>query len=514
MDTRMIRFGVVALAALSVLAGCGYVETRKRVEADEADASALRARGEREVREGAVEQRKEMWFGAGELALDTGGKSGVLNERIALARGVPVTLDYVAQQISRSFNLKVAVQQDATESALRVQADPVNAIRGLTAAEGTFYLNFEGTVRGLLDVVCARTGNSWREEPDGSVTIFNRETRTFVLAVFPGTTSLTTTISSSQESGGSGGDGGTSADAGQDTSVKIETAGLDEAVAQVKSMLGDCPMATAPSSGTLTATCTPAVLDQVEAFLDNINDRKTKNLVYTVKIYDVELSSSDSYGINWNVVWESMNGMWGGGFNTISGSTAGNEFQLALIDPDHNYSGSEVFVQALSQQGRVSVVTNTTTVGLNGEVTPIQVARQTSYQARVQSTVVPDVGVTLEITPGVATTGTTLRLWPMVLNGDDLMLQVEADLTALRNLRRVGGETQFIEVPEIDSRKLLQRVRMRSGQTLVIGGFEQDRSQLNDQGIGHARFPVLGGSANSQGARTVVVVMITARIAS
>lgn len=514
MDTRMIRFGVVALA-LSVVAGCGYVETRKRVEADEAEASALRTRGEREVREGAVEERKEMWFGAGELALDTGGKSGVLNERISLARGVPVTLDYVAQQISRNFGLKVAVQQDATESALRVQADPVNAVRGLTAAEGTFYLNFEGTVRGLLDVVCARTGNSWREEPDGSVTIFNRETRTFVLAVFPGTTTLSTTISSTQESGGSGSEGGSSsAEAGQDTAVKIETAGLDEAVAQVKSMLGECPMAVAPSSGTLTATCTPAVLDQVEGFLANINDRKTKNLVYTVKIYDVELNSSDSYGINWNIVWESLNGMWGGGINTLSGSTANNQFQLALLDPDHNYSGSEVFVQALSQQGQVSVVTNTTTVGLNGEVTPIQVARQTSYQARVKSTVVPDVGATLEITPGVATTGTTLRLWPMVLNGDDLMLQVEADLTALRNLRRVGGETQFIEVPEIDSRKLLQRVRMRSGQTLVIGGFEQDRSQLNDQGIGHARFPLLGGSVNSQGARTVVVVMITVRVAS
>jgi type IVB pilus formation R64 PilN family outer membrane protein len=519
MNTMMVRGGMVALLIAS-LAGCGHVETRKTLVEQKAEAAELTQRAVSEAREGAVETREEMWFGAGELALETGGKSGVLNEQMSLARGVPVTIDFVAQQISRNFGLRVSVLQDATLSAMRVQPDPVNAVRGLTAAEGTFYLNFEGTVRGLLDVVAARTGNSWREEPDGSVTIFHHETRTFVLAVFPGSTTLTTSISSVQKSGagggGGGGDSGSSeSEAGQETEVSLETSSLDEAIGQVKSMLGpDCTMAASPSSGTVTATCTPSVLDQVEAFLSNVNDRKTKNLVYTVRIYDVELNKSDTYGLNWDVVWESLNGRWGGGFTTLSGVNTDNQFELALIDPDHNYSGSSIVADALSEQGDVTVLTNTTTVGMNGEVTPIQVARRTSYKARVATTITPNVGTTTEITPGVATTGTTLRLWPMVLSGDSLMLQVEADLTSLRELRRVGGVNDFIEVPEIDSRKILQRVRMRSGQTLVISGFEQDRNRANDRGIGSPSFWGLGGSIDSATGRTVVVVMITVRVAS
>ncbi len=517
MNTMMVR-GALGALLIASLVGCGYVETRKEMVEQKTEAAQLTQRAEAEAREGAVETRKEMWFGSGELTLETGGKSGVLNEQMSIARGVPVTIDFVAQQISRNFGLRVSVLQDATQSAMRVQPDPVNAVRGLTAAEGTFYLNFEGTVRALLDVVAARTGNSWREEPDGSITIFHHETRTFVLAVFPGTTTLTTSISSVQKSGGGGGgaEGGSSeSEAGQETDVSLETSSLDEAIGQVKSMLGpDCTMAASPSSGTVTATCTPSVLDQVEAFLSNVNDRKTKNLVYTVRIFDVELNKSDTYGLNWDVVWESLNGRWGGGFTTLSGVDTDNQFELALIDPNHNYSGSSIVADALSEQGDVTVVTNTTTVGMNGEVTPIQVARRTSYKARVSTTVTANVGTTTEITPGVATTGTTLRLWPMVLSGDNLMLQVEADLTSLRELRRVGNLNDFIEVPEIDSRKILQRVRMRSGQTLVISGFEQDRNRATDRGIGSPSFWALGGSIDSAKGRTVVVVMITVRVAS
>jgi len=511
-----MRLMMVAFASTVLLGGCGYVQAKKDVEATDRRVERLLETAPQEARQGAVEDRKEMWFGAGELALDTGGKSGVLNERMSIARGVPVTLDYVVQQIARGLNLKIVVLQDASEAAMRVQPDPVSAVRGLTAAPGTFYLNFDGTVRGLLDLLTARTGNSWREELDGSVTIFHRETRNFVLALFPGETTLGTTISSTQESGNQGGEGGASSSAaGQQTDVSIKTAGLDETMKQVQSMLGpDCPMAVSPASGTLTATCTPNVLDRVQAFVSGVNERKTKNLIYTVQIYDVELGNNDNYGINWDIVWKSLNGTVGGGFATFSGFGTDNQFQLGVIDPNHNYTGSNVIVDALSREGQVSVMTNTTTVGLNGEVTPIQVARQTSYLARVSTTVVPNVGTTSEITPGVATTGTTLRLWPMVLEGDNLILQVEADLTALRQLRRVGNAQQSIEVPEIDSRKILQRVRMRSGQTLIISGFEQDRNQVDRQGVGHAAFPLLGGGVGSKKGRTVIVVMITVKVAS
>lgn len=510
--------GVLLAAWLS---GCGYVETRKEVEERTNRAYELARAASAKPREGAVEDRgAQMYFGSGEVVLEQSGKSGVLNEHIVVSRGVPVTLDYVAQQITRAFGLKVSVLPDAVAAAATVQADPVGSLRGLQSQPGTFYLSYEGTVKGLLDAVAARTGNYWREEPDGSITIFHHETRSFVLGVFPGAIGMETRISSEQQTGGSGGGGGSnagrnSAQAGQSTSVEMALEGHKELVEQVKSMLGDqCEMAISGGSGTLTATCTPPVLDRVGEFIRSVNDRKTKNILYTVRIYDVELNRNDAHGINWNIVWSSLNGLYRGGFTTLSGFGTQNSFGLALIDPSHNYAGSEVLVDALAREGKVTTLTNTTVVGLNGEVTPIQVARQTSYLARVNSTVVPDVGVTTQIEPGVATTGTTLRLWPMVLEGDDLVLQFEADLTSLRQLRRVGGSAQFVEVPEIDSRKVMQRVRMRSGQTLVVTGFEQERNQVERQGVGHPGFLGLGGGVGSQTVRSVIVAMITVQVGS
>jgi hypothetical protein len=54
----------------------------------------------------------------------------------------------------------------------------------------------------------------------------------------------------------------------------------------------------------------------------------------------------------------------------------------------------------------------------------------------------------------------------------------------------------------------LQRVRVRSGDTLVLTGFEQSVNRSKDQGIGSSK-NVLAGQQFANGKRVSIVIVVT-----
>jgi len=76
-------------------------------------------------------------------------------------------------------------------------------------------------------------------------------------------------------------------------------------------------------------------------------------------------------------------------------------------------------------------------------------------------------------------------------------------------LRQFTSGSGSVQLPEIDTRQFLQRVAMKSGQTLVISGFEQTDSNLRASGIGHPRNIFTGGSLEGQAGKEILVIVIT-----
>jgi hypothetical protein len=89
------------------------------------------------------------------------------------------------------------------------------------------------------------------------------------------------------------------------------------------------------------------------------------------------------------------------------------------------------------------------------------------------------------------------------------MLQFSSDLSTLRRIRPIEFGTNKIEMPEIDTRNFLQRVAMKSNETLIISGFEQTDENLDNQGIGHPKNVVLGGSVTANSEKEIIVILIT-----
>jgi len=66
-------------------------------------------------------------------------------------------------------------------------------------------------------------------------------------------------------------------------------------------------------------------------------------------------------------------------------------------------------------------------------------------------------------------------------------------------------------LPEIDSTGFQQNTVLRSGETLVLAGFERNENSINDLGTPGLSF-LLGGSRNRTQKREVTVMLITANI--
>jgi type IVB pilus formation R64 PilN family outer membrane protein len=448
-----------------------------------------------------------------------------------------VTLNDVAEFITSSYGLPVTVTQDAIESAEDVSYDAVDVMRrreqqlqaGGAAQQqqeqedgpkGPFQLQYEGNLRGFLDKAAARTGNYWRFE-NGRVVIFNRETRVFALDIQPGSASVSANVSSQAQNGeasGGGEEGGSGAStqvtSGNSTQIEMEIDIFKTASESVAAMLGPKgKLVAAPSLGQLTVTDTPAVLDQVGSYIEQINAIATRQVVLDVRVYAVDTNRSDAMGIKWDLVWSSINGS----ASAVNGGNAiadASSLGLTVVNPSSPFNGSQLIFDALARQGNISTLTTARLATLSGNAVPVQVGEETGYLASSATTLVPNVGAQTTITPGTVNTGFSLVLVPTIVRGGEVLLQMQLNLSTLREIRKIGGANgdTAVEVPLVGSRQVLQRVKLRSGQTLVLSGFEQERLSADARGLGSPNFALLGGGKSADKGRSTLVVLVTPRV--
>ena len=303
-------------------------------------------------------------------------------------------------------------------------------------------------------------------------------------------------------------------DSGQSTTIdtKVDTyAGVAAAVQAMLSAKGK--VVAGESTGTITVTDTTAVLDRVETYINATNHQLTRQVVIDVKVYSVDITRGDAYGINWDLVWKSVDGRFvaGGSLGGAAPPEGSSSIALGVLGGSP-FADSKLLLNALSQQGDVSITTSAAVVTLSNQPVPVQVAEETSYLAQSQTNLVPNAGASSSRSAGKVVTGFAMNLLPVVLDQNEVLLQMQVNLSALRGIRQIGDDQGRIEVPNVDARQFLQRIKIASGATLVLGGFEQEQVKTNDQGIGSPRFTLLGGSRQGERKRTVMVIALTPRV--
>lgn len=401
---------------------------------------------------------------------------------------------------------------------------PTAAQTGPITANSPFTATYSGSLSGLMNLVSAYYGVNWKGEAQG-LRFFVMDSKTYRIAALPGDTRLNSSVdSSSNASAGGTGSGASSGATQTGTSTNSTGVGfsglsvwsaLESGIKQMLSTGGR--VIASPATGTITVTDTPSVLARVTEYINGQNSALNRQVSVNVRVLSVELTDGDNYGINWDAVYSNL----ASASNPFSvalktafpvASGAGNIIISAPATSASRWAGSSAMISALSTQGRVSELTSSTLVTLNNQPAPVNVGRRVSYLASSSTTQTANVGATTALTPGTVQTGFSMTLVPHIIDGKEMLLQYSLDLSSLLRLSTITSGTSSIQAPDISTSNFIQRVRIQSGETLVVAGFDQDNLSAVSNGIGSAENAALG-SRNGTRKRTMLVVLIQPNIA-
>lgn len=559
-----MKMKIIAIAVTAVLAGCSTSMT-KGVDSSVSEAERKASQLMDGVKSGQLAQGKvermvvrrvdQSWVPVTKLDTTARQRAEVANRHVSVNRkfndlsdaaayitsltGIPVTVNANARKTADEMAPKSAIGPQGMSGPMQpgVALPPLPmGMQGGLGGSTQSALNsahfapiaYSGKLSGLMDILAARYGIFWAPEGDGGISLFKTKTQSFRLAALPGDSSMSSVVGTQSSSGGGGGGGGGGAGAGaaggaQSVSASAASAeqrsgikfdglsvwkGIEESLKAMLSSEGK--VVVTPATGTVTVDDTPPVLEKVSSFIKDQNAALKRQVLLNVRVLTVELNDSDSYGINWDMVYQNISTGAGLAIQSASGLASGNSsLAFNIVRTNGLWDGTKVMLEALSKQGRVSQVTSASIVTINNQPAPLQVGRQRSYLASSTTTIgTGGSGNTTTLQPGVVSTGFSMSVLPHILDSEKLMLQYSADISALIGLVTVTSGQSSIQTPEVDTRNFLQRVMLNNGETLVLTGFEQFGSNGGKQGIGSPDNVLLGGSVNASQSKNMIVVLI------
>lgn len=372
-------------------------------------------------------------------------------------------------------------------------------------------MNYSGTVKGVLDRLASKTGYAYTIQGN-NILWSNMITRTFDVSFMPGSSQYS--IGSQNQNSSMSNNNGGAVYFGDDTSGNQYSSmggnlsvwnDLTNTLNSLKSKNGKVVVSQATT--TVTVYDHPQNVAMMANYINYLNRDLSHQVALQVKVLEIDLNQNFNYGINWQLVYNYMGAQFGIGGNFSSlvnpGGTAGTQSAavptgFTFADTGHRFDGTQILINALKQQGNVSIGTENRVVTMNNQVAQIGVNTLTGYLESVSTTFTGTVGTpTTALTPGVVKTGFSLYILPKI-QGNNVYLQITSDMSDLLNIQQICGAGSCpstsntttaangvisgaaIQVPTITEKTFNQRSLVPSGYTLVIAGFKQLRNEANN----------------------------------
>ena len=439
---------------------------------------------------------------------------------ITLISNRPITLFEIGSMINKitSLSVRYAPELEETDDIKGVADDnpPTLETIGAQWTDSTKMLvNYKGPLSGLLDEVANRFGVWWKYEKK-EIYFYKYITKTFVLYSLPTNPSLSVSV---------GGEGG-SASISQSSSVD----GMDmwgNIENTIRSMASENSTLTLDkAAGTITVTATPTDIKRIAKYINEQNARISKQVAISVKVLQVNISNTDKYGLDIATVFMNK-----GSLKQIAASSSGNigdAMSNLTLGISSKHWTVDAAVNALSQEGHTNLVTSGTVTTVNNKPAPIQVVRTQKYISQLTKTNSGDSDTyDISVETEEIETGFTMSVLPRILDHGRILMFFNLTLADLLDLETVplvsstgskdeesssnddDEKSEYIQNPKIETRGFTQEVAMKSGETLILAGFERVTEEADKQGVGSPDNMMLGGSQTAARDRTILVIMLT-----
>ncbi|MGL5555002.1 MAG: hypothetical protein ACRDC8_06905 [Aeromonas veronii] len=369
------------------------------------------------------------------------------------------------------------------------------------------------TIQQALDMLAAATGYT-AEVKDMSVAWRDRLLRTYDLNATGGkySASLGSAENGGAQSQGSG-DGAKqinniSSSSSQFNNVKFEGDFYEETLKAVKDMVGKKgSVSGSPLTGIIVVQAPSAVVQFTDAYMQKVQNSLRKQVRLKIRYLTFKSNLGDEKGVDWNLVYKAGDGNISfdtGGMGS-TGSTA--PAKISVKAAGGRLDGSEFVVNALQEQGNVTVVTEPSLTLLNNRVGEIKLVDTTEYTQNVKVQASGDNQVSTETVKGRYNEGYTFYVLPKVTDRNEIYLQLSSDFASLNGIEKEIINEVIQKNPSVNSTAFSQSTRLAPGETLIVNGYKQTLNKNGDKttfGI-----PLLGGRASANQNVVESIVLIT-----
>jgi type IVB pilus formation R64 PilN family outer membrane protein len=216
----------------------------------------------------------------------------------------------------------------------------------------------------------------------------------------------------------------------------------------------------------LQATDYPDRLDQIQLYVEAVQNRATRQVQIQAKVIEVSLSEEFSAGLNWNLLVERA-----GDAVSLTQSvvpSSGGTITVGLNIKD--FSG---LLRAFASQGKVNVMASPTVNALNNEPAVMRVGTQdVFFRTTTQTDALTGRILQTTVEPQAITEGVVLSVTPQIAGDGMINLSITPSLT-----ERTGHATSRFGdiVPVLSVREADTLVRVRENETIVIAGLMDER---------------------------------------
>ena len=451
--------------------------------------------------------------------------SALLQTRVTLKQ--KGTLAEIAASLSRlaPVSAQVASPEDIALPASPQASPAVPGLEGLLPDDaasianiaslaplptGYLDISYTGSLAGLLDTIASMSGYGWDwEEKRSRITFSAMQVRTFVVEAPVGEVGWESQVSNKSREQrttnlGTGSSINTTVTGGDTSTQTAQTnttrARLDvwkDVETTVRGLLSKAGTARVnPASGTITVRDSYARLEAVRAYIDEVNERLSRQIALCVRVWALEVNDASSAGINLQALFSSPD------VAISAGTAAATASSLASVSVlKGSLKGSSAALEAMKEWGNATQLTSASGLVTNNQPFPVQAVRRHAYLAGMTMST-SEYSQTSEITPGEVTTGFAMTIIPHILPDRHVLLQYNITLSSLEDMTTIERDTILVQLPQVSTRSFSQRTRLKSGQTLVLAGFEQDTEQAAES------LGLLNADKSNDASKTLLVVTI------
>jgi MSHA biogenesis protein MshL len=294
----------------------------------------------------------------------------------------------------------------------------------------------------------------------------------------------------------SGGTTTTSSSSGSQVSIKSETESdlwksLEDNIKALLSKDKDAKFVVNKQTMMIFVTDYPKSLKDIEMFLKAAEGIIQRQVMIEAKIVEVQLNDESRQGINWKFVGAhigefALEGQQGF-LNPLTAMAASSTTAIAgtpffrLFGGNKNFDISNTFIDLLKTYGTVETISNPKIATLNNQRAIIKVTTQDVYfETQQTASNVGAANPTITSTAKFIDVGLTLDVTPQVDDRGNIILSVHPIMSErVSNVIAPGIGTP---VPVLDVREVDTIVKVREGETIVIGGLIKNRKLNTDTG--------------------------------